>query len=141
MWTTILISLIIQISPELLSQNKNFWMEQLSNPSVDIRINALQKLGELRFPDTIEAMTRSLKDPNSEVRFHAIRSLAKIPLEEARFQLQLRFHEESDPYLKSEIRRSMSAIDEVLKKQAEEAAKEAEKKAKEKELEDSKKNP
>ena len=118
----LMFSLLVALSPELLQQNKDFWIEQLRNSSVDIRISALQKLGELRNPTSIAQIAKTLQDSNSEVRFHAIRALAKIPNDETRFELQSHLHLEEDPYLKSETRRSIKAVDEILQKLAEKEA-------------------
>ena len=131
MWTMLALSILITISPELRSQNKDFWVNQLKSLSVDLRINALQKLKELRYPDTVNPISRSLQDQSSEVRFHAVRALTNIATKDAKSQLKSQLNVESDPYLKSEIRRGIRAVDAVLKKQAEEAAKALEK-AKEK---------
>lgn len=123
--------LVQDLPPETLySQNRDFWIEQLKNPSVDVRITAVDKLGELKLPETIEALSGALRDENADVRFHTLRSLTKIPSEAGLLALNAYVNDENDPYLKSEARRSIRLISDTLKA-AEEKAKEKELKEKE----------
>jgi len=105
------LSMLISLSPHLLEQNRDFWHYQLESSSIDLRISALQKLGELRFIESLPYIIRSLSDSNSEVRFYAIKAMAKLPSEESKIELQTKFQVEKDPYLKSEIRRSIRVMD------------------------------
>lgn len=118
--------------PELLSQNYDLWVEQLKNPSPDIRINSLIKLSELRKPETLSKMGELLADSDSDVRFTAIKYIGKIQTEESQNLLKASLEKEKDPYLISETKRNISAIDYTLKTAAaekEKAAAKAEEKA------------
>ncbi|MBN8554117.1 MAG: HEAT repeat domain-containing protein [Deltaproteobacteria bacterium] len=101
--------------PELLSQNKDFWISQLRSDSVDLKINALQKLGELRQADIPAKLSDVVRDSSGEVRFQALRTLAKIPNADSLKVLQDQLGEEKDPYLLSEVRRSIQSVEENLK--------------------------
>lgn len=137
-------SLLIQLwltlvpSPELLSQNYALWVEQLASPSPDIRINALIKLSELRKPETLSKMSELLVDPDSEVRFTAIKYIGKIQTEESASLLKASLEKEKDPYLISETKRNISGIEYTLKAAAAEKEK-ADAKAAEKAAKPSKK--
>ncbi len=123
MVTTLLLAFNLIIStptPEALSQNHDFWIAQLQNNSPDIRMNALDKLGELRNPSSIPKLSESLQDPDARVRFHAIQALSKFVLPEALTALQARVPKggaplESDPYLAAEVRRAVKSIEDVQK--------------------------
>lgn len=117
------------IPAEALVQNKDFLVRQLQNSSSDLRINAAQKLGELRYPDTLSAIAELAKDPVPEVRFNAIQSLSKFSNQEALEVLATSFSSEADPYLKSEIRRAKKYIEDILKADAERTEKAAAKAA------------
>lgn len=103
------------VPPEAIMQNKDFLVRQLQNASSDLRINAVQKLGELRYPDTLSSLGDLAKDPVPEVRFAAIQGIAKFSNQEALDVLNSKFSNEADPYLKSEIRRSIKSIEDFLK--------------------------
>src|SRR4051812_36397685 len=75
-------------NPELLNQNLDFFVHQLKSDSPDLKINALDKLGDLKNPAAIPAMAEALQDANPEVRYHAIRGLSKSPMPEALAALQ-----------------------------------------------------
>jgi HEAT repeat protein len=131
----IILGLCLQImvhalpAPELLSQNKDFWIHQLRADSPDLRINALQKLAELRQPDIVPQLSDVVRDDSTEVRFQAIRAITKIPTEEGRKILQNQLSEEKDPYLLSEIRRSIQSVDENLKLASDKLEKQTQKEA------------
>lgn len=103
------------------SQNSAFWKSHLRSESVDVRINAIQKLAELKEETTPQVISRLLTDKNSEIRYHALRALAKFPTEAVYERLSQHRKVEKDPYLKSETRRSMSAVKEVLDRNSEKA--------------------
>lgn len=109
-------------SPELLSQNQSYWIKQLQNPSPDLRMNALAVLGELKDPDTVDRIASTLSDREPRVRFYAIQALAKIVSDSSARALTARIDAESDPYLKSELRRASKSVDDLLKAQASKAA-------------------
>ncbi|MDB5038517.1 MAG: hypothetical protein JWQ35_2045 [Bacteriovoracaceae bacterium] len=120
-------------SPELLSQNYPLWVEQLKSSSPDLRINALQKLSELRQAETLSKMARLLSDSDSDVRFTAIRLIGRIQTEESANYLKANLEKEKDPYLASEIKRDIRSIEDTMKaaeKEKEKAAALAEEKAK-----------
>ncbi len=113
------------VDPQYFSQNRDFWLNQLKSPSADLRINALQKLEGIHDVQTVPLIAEILKDEKSEVRYRAIRTMSKIPTAEGLELLKSRLNEESDPYLKSEIKRSMRAIEDALALAAEKAGESA----------------
>lgn len=117
-------------SPEAVVQNRDFLVDQLRNSSSDLRVNALQKLAELKYPETIPNIAALSRDPSADVRFAAIQALAKISTQAALDALNSSFSNETDSYLKSEIRRSKKGIEDLLKAETERAEKEAAKPAK-----------
>ena len=122
------LSLISALPPEVFQQNQGLLIEQLQNPSPDVRINALRKLAELRQPETLPKVIPSLEDPNSEVRFYAIRTLAKMPTEDSLNALKARIGKDGDPYLESELKRSIRGVEDSLKTAAAKLDKDAQKK-------------
>jgi len=124
MIATLLLSMTIGVSPDLTNQNKDYWMSQLRNPSQQLRINALQKLSELKFVDSISAMAERLRDEDPQVRFAAIRALALIPRPESLAALNAALPEEQDSYLKSEMKRGKKSLEEILKLETNDTAKE-----------------
>ena len=120
-------------APELLSQNYSLWVEQLRSNAPDLRINALQKLSELRKPETVSKMAELLGDVDNEVRFTAIRLVGRVQTEESANFLKGALEKERDPYLVSELKRNIKAIEDSFKAaelEKEKAAAKAEEKAK-----------
>jgi len=128
----LIFSLAINFSPEASLQNSEFLVQQLKNDSSDLRINALEKLGELKYAETIPAIADRASDPVPEVRFAAIRALAKFANQPALDALNSSFSSETDSYLKSEIRRSKKSIEDILKAEVDRQEKEAAKAARKK---------
>jgi HEAT repeat protein len=127
------IALTLIPPPELLSQNYELWVEQLKNPSPDIRITSLNKLSEIRKPETLAKMAECLGDSMPEVRFTTIKLFGRIQTEESAKFLKTALENEKDPYLVSELKRNIRAIEDGLKaaeKEKEKAAEKAEEKAK-----------
>jgi len=118
---------VVSVPPiELLSQNHDFLIRQLKSESSDLKINSLDRLGELKNPLSIPSIAENLQDPDPEVRYHAIRALSKSPLPEALAALQDRVPQgqpakESDPYLAAEIRRGVKSTEDLIKANAEAA--------------------
>lgn len=102
-------------APELLEQNKLFLEAQLSNPSPDLRINAIQKLRDLRFSDSLAKFIPLLDDPDPEVRYETIRTIGRMTTPEALAALQGLGQKEKDPYLLSEAKRNIRLIEEAQK--------------------------
>jgi len=117
---TLLFVVTVGVPPqEVLQQNRDFLLHQLENSSPDLRINALNKLSELRQPQaTIKPIAKLLDDPNMEVRFSAMRAITKMPNDEGLAILKEKVGKEGDPYLASELRRSIKSIEETLKASA-----------------------
>lgn len=110
-------------SPEQLDQNKSLLEQQLQSSSPDLRINAIQKLRDLRFSDSLPKFLPLLDDVDSLVRFETIRAISKIQTQEAITALQEAQKKEKDPYLLSEMRRSIRSIEDFFKSQEEAAQK------------------
>ncbi len=102
-------------APELLEQNKAFLENQLSSPSPDLRISAVQKLRDLRFPDSLGKFAPLLDDVDPEVRYEVIRSIGRLNTPEALSTLQSVLQKERDPYLISETKRNIRGIEDTLK--------------------------
>jgi HEAT repeat protein len=102
-------------APELLEQNKAFLENQLSSPSPDLRISAVQKLRDLRFPDSLGKFAPLLDDVDPEVRYEVIRSIGRLNTPEALSTLQSVLQKERDPYLISETKRNIRGIEDALK--------------------------
>jgi HEAT repeat protein len=112
----ILSSLILtsEIPPAAFEQNLELWTSQLRNPSVDIRINAIQRLAELKSIQSVPSLGQLASDSSSEVRFHAVQALAKIPHADSLAVLKTQFSKESDPYVRGEVRRATSSLEKML---------------------------
>ena len=113
-------SFVSLLDPSLLSQNREFWTAHLKNSSPDIRITSVQKLMELSASSTISAIGELLKDPEAEVRYYAAQALGNLFMPESLLILQSAIQKETDPYLRSEMKRSVKKIDVALKKKVEE---------------------
>ena len=111
------VSFILGAMPpaELLNQNKDLLFEQLRSSAPDVRINALQKISDLRFPDGPAKLMELLTDPDAEVRFMAVRLVGKNQNPESLKALQGLIAAEKDPYLLSEIRRNIRSIEDTIK--------------------------
>lgn len=104
------------------NQNLEFWSRNLRNPSLDIRINAIQKIQELKSSESAAALTESLSSPDAEVRAAAARALGKLPYDNALVALESKVGQETDSYVKAEINRSIRGLKQVFQKQEEKAA-------------------
>lgn len=118
---------------EALTQNADLWVRQLRSDLVDLRILALKKLAEIREPSTQRSIVDALDDPSAEVRYQAMRALTRMPNAETLAGLQSHANSETDPYLVSELRRSIQSIEDSMKA-AQEKAEKANLKAAEKEI-------
>lgn len=116
MYAILLASTLILTNNIDTTQNEAFWIEKLQASSLDLKINAIQKLAEIRESQSFRAIARVLSDQNSEVRYYAIRALSKFPTQESLNLLQTHLSSEPDPYLKSESKRSIRSIQEILNK-------------------------
>lgn len=105
---------ILQVSSQ---QNSDFWISQLNNRSIDLQINALQKLGEIRVSKAIPALQRSLDSGEASVRYYAAMALGRYTYQESLEVLSNRLVKEEDVYVKAEIRRSLSRLKEYFEKQ------------------------
>lgn len=125
MIASLIISLGLTLVPpaEALSQNAELWTRQLRSDSVDLRIQALKKLAELRQPSTLSKIADSLSDLSPEVRFQAMRALTRMPNSESLSALQSHLTQETDPYLLSELRRSAKSVEDSMKGAQEKAEK------------------
>ncbi len=110
---------LLTLPAEASLQNRDFWIEQLKNSEMQIRINAAEKLGELKYPEAIEPLGTLSQDQVPEVRFAAIQALARISNQQSLDILNQKFNAESDPYLKSEVRRSIKSIEDLMKAEQE----------------------
>lgn len=119
-----LMSTLISVSPEHTVQNRDFLVNQLRNEMSDLRISAAEKLGELKYPEALAALSELAKDPVPAVRFAGIRALSRYLNQEALDALNSAYGAESDPYLKAEVRRSKKSIEDFMKAEAEKAEKE-----------------
>jgi HEAT repeat protein len=124
MMSALLFSLLISVSPDLTTQNKDYWIGQLSSSSAQLRINALQTLSELKYPDTISAIAERLKDDDSQVRFAAIRALSMIAHPDSLASISNALDQEQDSYLKSEMRRGKKSLEDLLKQETNDSPKE-----------------
>ncbi len=98
------------------NQNLEFWVRQLDNQSVDLRITACQKLKELRNRKSIPYLAKALQDRSSLVRYHAAISLGSHLHRQSLEALAKRFEIEEDAYVKGEIRRNMTQLRDFLSK-------------------------
>ncbi len=124
MMVSFLLGLLVSVSPDLTSQNKSYWMGQLSNSSAQLRINALQTLSELKYPDTISSIAERLRDEDPQVRFAAIRALSMIAHPDSLSAISGALEQEQDSYLKSEMRRGKKSLEDLLKQETNESPKE-----------------
>lgn len=99
---------------EYRDQNLELWQFHSQESSVEMRFNALHKLTELRDPRALPFIIDRLEDEVPEIRHHAARSLTRFPKLESLDALQRRLNEEPDPYIQSEIRRSIQLLEELL---------------------------
>lgn len=106
---------LLGLAPEAQIQNRDFLVGQLQSSLVELKINALQKLAELRYSDTVASISPLLQDSNGDVRFNAILALTRINNEEALAAVTQALNSEKDPYLKSELRRSRKSIEDSMK--------------------------
>lgn len=104
-------------------QNFDFWVKQLRSPLVDVQVNALEKLAEIKNPNAISEMARSLNSENADVRFHAAESLAKIPNQQSLDALGERSRIEKDVYIKAEINRSIRRLKDFFDSNTEDSSK------------------
>lgn len=108
-------SLITLPPPEALNQNSELWTRHLKSESVDLRIQAVKKLAELRQISTLPKIAEALSDLSPEVRFQAMRALTRMPNSDSLASLQSRMNQETDPYLASELRRSIKSVEDSIK--------------------------
>lgn len=90
----------------------------------DLRINAAQQLAEMPPTQALELLKGLLADSDAEVRYHAMRSLARFSIEDAALVAQERLPAEKDPYLTSELKRTIESIQknvELIKTRSEKA--------------------
>jgi|GEM_PF-3987031 len=92
------------------TQNLDFWISQLKSSSIDLQINALEKLPEINNPKATPDIIESLQSPNAEIRYYAAVALAKLPTHEGLAALADRLVVEKDVYVKSEINRSIRKL-------------------------------
>jgi len=90
-----------------------FWLELSKSPSLDLQINALHRLGDVQRPEAVPAIEALLTSSQAELRYHAARTLAKIPHESSLQALSGRVNAEQDVYVRSEINRSIRILREV----------------------------
>jgi len=91
-------------------QNFLFWKGLLTSTSSDLQINALQKMGDLQRPEAVPEISVLLSSENPELRYHAARSLARIPHEKSLQALSARLPREEDVYVRAEINRSLRVL-------------------------------
>jgi HEAT repeat protein len=75
----------------------------------------VQKLRDLRFPDSLGKFAPLLDDVDPEVRYEVIRSIGRLNTPEALSTLQSVLQKERDPYLISETKRNIRGIEDALK--------------------------
>ncbi len=114
------------ISTQLLStpaqsQNTEFWVSKLQSSSLDLRINALTRLAEIKDPISIEPIQTLLNDSEAEIRAAAARALGRFPYEDSLKALEAALSSEKDSYVKSELNRSIRGLRQTFKKQEEKA--------------------
>lgn len=117
---TILVSAAVYAEEATIAnqQNLEFWTNQLQSESPDLQINAIQKVAELKEASTIPMLLAAARDDNPEVRFHAAKALSRIPDRASLEGLEALVATEKDPYVKSEIRRSVKSLTEIFNKAA-----------------------
>jgi HEAT repeat protein len=125
MFISIILGLnLLSVPPaDALSQNSELWARQLKSDSVDLRVQALKKLAELRQPATLPKIADALSDLSPEVRFQAMRAMTRMPNADSLNSLQLHLNQETDPYLISELRRSVKSVEDSIKQAQEKAEK------------------
>jgi len=119
--------LTMAVPEESIKQNLDFWGRQLKSESTDLKINALYKLWDIRSPESLSYLTEALKNSDPEVRNLVIRTLSRVKDPSTIEVLHQQQKIETNPYLKSEIKRSIKAVEELLA--SSEKAKEKTKKA------------
>jgi len=101
-------------------QNIDFWINQLDSESVDLNINAIEKMAELQDPKALSYLASALRTAGPEVRFHIAKALSRFPTEAVATQiLGPAQAAEKDVYIKAEINRSIRFIRDYLNKQQE----------------------
>jgi len=103
-------------------QNLPYWMSALESRNVDLKINALFKLQELRDPNSISAIEKLLSDTDAEIRAGAARALGRFPYDTALRALEAKLPGEKDSYVRSEMNRSIKGLKSTFKKQEDKAS-------------------
>ncbi len=65
-------------------ESLDYYLRKLKDPDPFTRVKAVQALGEIRDPISLEALLQQLRDENVYVRTYAIEALAKIGQKDAR---------------------------------------------------------
>lgn len=122
---TVVAGFLIQATEFNTNQNYRFWLAQLKNSSVDIRINALEKLAEIKKLEAVPYIAQNaLNSSEPEIRYHAARSLARLPSQDSLAFLGEQLRNEQDVYVKSEISRSIRSLKAYFEKIAPETPEE-----------------
>ena len=101
-------------------QNIDFWINQLNSESMDLNINAIEKMAELQDPKALDYLASTLRTAGPEVRFHIAKALGRFPTEAVATQiLGPAQAAEKDVYVKAEMNRSIRFIRDYLNKQQE----------------------
>lgn len=102
-------------------QNLAYWMNALESRNLDLKLNALFKLQELRDPTSIPAIEKLLSDSEAEIRAGAARALGRFPYDPALRALEAKLPGEKDSYVRSEMNRSIRGLKSTFKKQEDKA--------------------
>ncbi len=103
-------------------QNLDYWVSSLESRNVDLKLNALFKLQDLRDPAAIPAIEKLLSDSEPEIRAGAARALGRFPYDPALRALEAKLPAEKDSYVRSEINRSIKGLKSTFKRQEDKAS-------------------
>lgn len=96
------------------NQNLDFWFRQLQGDSVDLKINALQKLGEIRDPSSLPYLREAISMSDPKIRYYAAAALGRHTFEESMEILSEALVKEKDVYVSGEIRRNINQLKEYF---------------------------
>jgi len=103
-------------------QNLPYWLSALESRNLDLKLNALFKLQDLRDPTAIPSIEKLLSDSEAEVRAGAARALGRFPYDQALRALEAKLPGEKDSYVRSEMNRSIRGLKATFKKQEDKAS-------------------
>jgi HEAT repeat protein len=114
------LSLQIFMSPapieNFTQQNLNFWVNILESPQIELRMNALKVLSDLKSPAAVPNIERLFQSEDARLRYQVAWALGRIPDSSSQTALARQLPKEQDSYVKGEINRSLRLLRDVFER-------------------------